>query len=144
MTTSENLLVNGDLEEGLDGWTWSGTVGGTARVHGGRGAIELAPPAGDSATLVQEVDLPVSGVSTLSFWYLSNCGAMGIQQVTVSAPAATAPSVRALEQCDTSTTWRSVTRDLDGLAGLRARLVFHARGPGLLTIDDVSIVNRGP
>ncbi|HSJ56539.1 MAG TPA: carboxypeptidase-like regulatory domain-containing protein, partial [Anaerolineae bacterium] len=78
MRSPDDVVVNGEFEAGLDGWSWAADAPEvvTAPVHTGRGALALAAPAAVSvpvtttAAVSQTVVVTDAWEPVLSFWYL--------------------------------------------------------------------------
>ena len=67
-----SAIVNGDFENGLTGWSSSGTTAASATAHGGSGAVKVGSATSRTLDSVSQTFTAPSG-ATLSFWYQGVC-----------------------------------------------------------------------
>jgi subtilase family serine protease len=148
-----NLLVNGGFETGdLSGWTvLKGQVtASTAEVHGGSYSALLGSTAGYDGTsnLAQNITIPSTGTTTLSFWGNSTCAGKDANEYervrVLSASGATLDKV--LSACTTSGGWVQTTYDLTPHAGKTVTLRFgdaaDKAGLAYWYLDDAQVTNQ--
>ena len=152
-------VINGGFESGsLNGWTSGGVFAPSvtgAQVHSGSYAAQLgasaAPePSGDSS-LVQTVNVPATGTSSLSFWYwpsTTDTITYDWQEAQIRNPSgATLASV--MKVCSNAHAWTQVNFDLTPYGGQSVELWFNVHGDGYgdltyMYLDDVTVSNAPP
>ncbi|CAN7375554.1 PKD domain-containing protein [Arthrobacter sp. LjRoot78] len=161
----QSMVSNGGFESGLASWTAAGISlprpAGTA--HSGTGAALLgvtggSEPLGDS-TLSQSITVPLTGTSTLSFWYQphtadatcgnknrNNCKWDWMEGQIRSSNGSTLRTLFKLN--NNSGTWTRVTADLSAYRGQTVTLWFNVHLDGAVPadntwmfLDDVTVTN---
>ena len=71
--TGGGAIVNGDFENGLTGWTPSGTISSSSVAHGGAHSVQVGSQTAVGASSVAQAFTVPSGGGALSFWYQGVC-----------------------------------------------------------------------
>lgn len=143
--------INGGFEAGnLANWTRSGSAmvvdGGHSGDHSAR--LGSQSPFKGSSSIVQKVEIPASGKSTLSFWYMaSDCaGGFGRKQAYVLDSQGHRVAT-ALDACGPAETWTEASVDVTRWAGSVVTLQFIARDDGTkvseFRLDDIALTTVG-
>jgi hypothetical protein len=164
-SAAASLVQNGAFESALSFWTPGGVanpVASTARAHAGTGSALLgtssgSEPLGDSS-LSQVVGVPVSGTTTLSFWYwpqtsdgicTTGCQYDWQQAEVRSTSGTTLASI--FKSNSNAQAWTQVTFNLTAYAGQTVVLWFNVHEDGAVPaddtamyLDDVSVSNSQP
>ncbi|MFE9425325.1 chitinase [Kitasatospora sp. NPDC006697] len=127
-----NLVSNGGFESGLSGWTCSGTASAVSSpVHGGTGALQAAPSAGDTAQCTQTIPVQPNSSYTLAGWvqgpyvYLGATGTGGTDPSTWS----------------NQTSWNQLSTSFTtGASTTSVTIYLHGwYGQGAYTADDITL-----
>lgn len=136
-TPDANPVVNPRFEDGLAGWTVSGSARTSlSPVHSGSYALQLGSfgPSGGASYATQRFTIPATA-TLLSFWYYAHCTftATGINFLyvalndeTVGATYVVLPTV-----CSGESVWRPFSYAVGGLAGHVVTLVLLNNSDGL-------------
>ncbi|MEV7132045.1 PKD domain-containing protein [Arthrobacter sp. NPDC093128] len=162
----QSVVQNGGFESGLASWTAGGIAPPkpAATAHTGIGSALLgassgSEPLGDS-TLSQAIGVPLTGTSTLSFWYQPHtadtiCGAKNRKNckrdwMEVQVRSSTGTTLRTLFKLNSNSgIWTNVTADLSAFRGQTVTLWFNVHLDGAVPtdnswmyLDDVTVTNR--
>ncbi len=154
LTPNTNLIDNGDFESGkLSPFTPSSTAAlTTATPHAGKFSVMLglSTPYTTDGTLAQNIVVPDTGTTVLSFWYKPTCKgtlATDWQQVQLREVNGGAVIWTPMRTCATAG-WTQVTMDLTVYSGRSMQVVFQAHDdgkvntPSWMQLDDVAVLNR--
>lgn len=152
-TTGDNLVVNGDFENGNNGWSMSSAA---SVITGGRtgSAIQLNNPSAWSEAARQDISVEPDTEYTLT-WYAKRVSGTGVFNFEVAkAPYdGTKPTITAIENQtwmnETSGSWvkyqvkvKTTDSNGNGISGIMLKLTTEASNPGVLLIDDISLVKN--
>ena len=152
-TTGENLVVNGDFENGTNGWSMNSSA---SVVTGGRtgSAIQLNNPSAWSEAARQDISVEPDTEYTLT-WYAKRVSGTGVFNFEVAkAPYdGTKPTITAIENQtwmnETSGSWvkyqvkvKTTDANGNGISGIMLKLTTEATNPGVLLMDDISLVKN--
>lgn len=164
-TAPQAVVANGGFESGLASWTAAGIAppkpAGTA--HSGTGSALLgvtsgSEPLGDS-TLSQTITVPLTGTTTLSFWYQPHtadtiCGAKNRKNckrdwMEAQVRGSSGSTLTSLFKLNSNSgKWTRVTADLSAYRGQTVTLWFNVHLDGAVPadntwmyLDDVTVTN---
>ena len=144
----DNLVVNGDFENGTTGWSTSSAA---SVVSGGRSgsAIQLNNPSAWSEAARQDISVEPDTTYTLT-WYAKRVSGTGVFNFEIAkAPYdGTKPTVTAVENQtwmnETSGNWvkyqvkvKTTDSNGNGISGIMLKLTTEATNPGVLLMDDI-------
>ena len=150
VTPTAQPVSNGGFESGLSGWTGAGTLPKAATVaHSGTGSALIGLASGSeplgNSTLSQQITVPATGTSTLTFWYQphtadASCGGTTTCQwdwmegQLRSTSGATLASLFKLN--NNGGTWTQISADLTAYRGQSIVLWFNVHLDGANPADD--------
>ena len=148
VSAADNLLVNGDFENGKDGWAFnSGTAEIVPDAHSGSGALSLTNPGqwGEAAIQTIAVEANTDYVFT---WYAKRVAGSGAFNLYVMNAVGYANVERLAGQNwmnDTAKNWikYEYTINTGDATSLLLKWSTEAKNPGTILIDDFSIAKVG-
>ena len=153
-STSENLVINGDFENGTTGWSTSSAA---SVVSGGvsGSAIQLNNPSAWSEAARQDIAVEANTMYTLT-WYAKRVSGSGVFNFEIAkAPYdGTKPTVTAVTNQtwmnETSGNWveykvkiKTTDANGNGISGIMLKLTTEATNPGVLLIDNI-VLTKDP
>ncbi|MGW2248988.1 chitinase [Kitasatospora sp. NPDC001660] len=131
-----DLVTNGGFENGLAGWTCTGTAAAVSGpVHSGSGALRAAPGAADTAECTQTVSVLPDTSYSLSAWVQGPYVYLGARGTGATDPSAWSDQTSWNQLATTFTTGPNATS---------ITLYLHGwYGQGAYLADDVSLVGPG-
>jgi hypothetical protein len=152
LSSPGDALKNGDFETGdLTSWFSTGPNVISTDAHGGKFAAQVGATGAFSGTAVlsQQIHVPATGTTTLSFFYNPHCSDSiehDFQQAQIRSPKG--ESLGIFNICSDAAVWKNTTVDLTGYAGQEIVVYYGDHDddgpddPTYMLIDDVSVTNR--
>ena len=149
----ENLVINGDFENGTTGWSTDSTA---TVVSGGRSgsAIQLNNPSAWSEAARQDIAVEADTEYTLT-WYAKRVSGSGVFNFEIAkAPYdGSKPTVTAIENQtwmnETSGNWvkyqvkiKTTDANGNGITSIMLKLTTEATNPGVLLMDDITLTKN--
>jgi hypothetical protein len=152
LSSPGNSLKNGDFETGdLTSWYTTGPNVISTDAHGGKFAAQVGSTGAFSGTAVlsQQIHVPATGTTTLSFFYNPHCSDSiehDFQQAQIRSFSG--ESLGVFNICSDAAVWKNTTVDLTGFAAQDIVVYYgdhddDAPGdPTYMLIDDVTVTNQ--
>ena len=152
-TTGNNLVVNGDFEDGKNGWSMNSTASVVSGGYTGS-AIQLNNPSAWSEAARQDIAVEAFETYTLT-WRSKRVSGSGVFNMEIAkAPYdGTKPQVTHVTNYtwmnDTSGNWvdHKVTIEMkdsngNGITGIMIKLTTEATNPGVILLDDICLTKN--
>jgi hypothetical protein len=148
-----SIVVNGDFETGdLKGWSGSSPISVSGAAHSGKFAAQIGNtnPFSGTATLKQQVHVPATGTTTLSFFYNAHCSdTISYDWEQAQIRDVNGKRLRSIMNiCSNAGIWKQKTSDLTAFAGKDIVIYFADHDdnfpgdPTYTLIDDVTVTNQ--
>lgn len=151
--TGGGILKNGDFETGdLSSWSSSGPNVISSTAHSGKFSAQIGSTSRftGTATLTQQIHVPATGTTTLSFFYNAHCTdsiRYDFQQAQIRNTAGKRLK-NIFNICSNAETWQQSTTDLSVYKG-QDIVVFYGDhddnfpgDPTYLLLDDATVTNQ--
>ncbi|MBQ6849293.1 MAG: DUF4886 domain-containing protein [Clostridia bacterium] len=152
-TVGENLVVNGDFENGNSGWAMNSSASVVTGGYSGS-AIQLSNPTAWSEAARQDIAVEAFETYTLT-WRSKRVSGTGVFNMEIAkAPYdGTKPTVTHVTNYtwmnDTSGNWvdhkvtiKMVDTNGNGISGIMIKLTTEATNPGVILIDDICLTKN--
>ena len=149
-STSNNLVINGNFEDGNNGWSMNSTASIVSGGHSGS-AIQLNNPSAWSEAARQDISVEADTTYTLT-WYAKRVSGTGVFNMEIAKVPfdSTKPTVTAIENQtwmnETSGNWvkyqvsvKTTDANGNGITKIMIKLTTEATNPGILLIDDITL-----